>query len=178
MYCILNNANIGQDSKKLIQQRYCSLQTPTDSILGTSYQTHRYRQPHYPMYCMSNHRVYGFPVAVVTLLAMFTWGYLKSALKSVFWDIMYLSKFGFLSTTSPPWKYYPETISINSMSRDSETQGTCERAEHSDWRRMQFHDFRTIWLKTQVNSRYLCIFVKKKTNKCQHMIIWITIIYL
>ena len=27
---------------------------------------------------------------------------------------------------------------------------------------MQIHDFRTIWLKTQVNSRYLCIFVNKK----------------
>ena len=48
MFRILNNPNIGQDSKKLIQERYCSLRTPTNTILETSYQTHRYQQPHYP----------------------------------------------------------------------------------------------------------------------------------
>ena len=40
-------------------------------------------------------------------------------------------------------------------------QRTCERSEQSDWRRMQIHDFRTVWLKTHANHDFM-VFLSTK----------------
>ena len=42
-------------------------------------------------------------------------------------------------------------------------QRTCERSERSNWRGMQIHDFRTIWLKTHTSNN---IYVFLSTKIC------------
>ena len=124
---------------------------------------------------------------VPVLLAMFT-----GVGQFLYWSPIFeisciFTSFEFLSTTvhhgsiiQKEFIFIVNNIDKFNVSRFRNTQAhcqrICERSEWSHWRRMQIHDFRTVWWILQLNYRFLCIFVNKNTNKCQH-ITWITIGY-
>ena len=120
------------------------------------------------------------------LLAMFTCEG-KSALKSVFWDIMYFCKISIFVNNKSTMEVLSRNklFFVNNIDKFNVSWFRNPGSFPTDlWA------CRTVRLKTYANSWFsddlvedagqftifVCIFVNKNTNKCQH-VIWITIIY-